>query len=233
MRPRGGATTRPDEAWKEWFPGPRFGSLVPSYLPQVDLTTLDSALQRGMEYLDERHARCVTSLAEECEVFERFYWVVLEQLGASHIPPALLRGLALARVYDDQMEPFDEVVGVLHRLRGQGLRLGVLSEAWPSLELHYKRLGLRRFFNAFVVSSQLGRLKDDPLLFQTARERMALPASAILFVDDWSPHVQTAVRCGFGGAVVARTDNPPHMPEMRYVNDLLGVERLVAGAEQR
>jgi putative hydrolase of the HAD superfamily len=82
------------------------------------------------------------------------------------------------------MEPFPEVVGVLQRLRDRGLRLGVLTENWPSVETAYQRLGLRPLFHTFVVSSQEARLKDDRELFATAAGRMELPAEATFFPND-------------------------------------------------
>jgi phosphoglycolate phosphatase-like HAD superfamily hydrolase len=50
------------------------------------------------------------------------------------------------------MEPFTEVVGVLQRLRDGGLRLGVLTENWPSVETAYQRLGLRPLFHASIAT---------------------------------------------------------------------------------
>jgi hypothetical protein len=38
---------------------------------------------------------------------------------------------------------------------------------------------------------------------------MELPAGAMLFVDDWPPHVETALAVGFQGAVLDRTPTRP------------------------
>jgi beta-phosphoglucomutase-like phosphatase (HAD superfamily) len=51
----------------------------------------------------------------------------------------------------------------------------VLPENWPPVEAAYQRLGLRPLFDAFVISSQEARLKDDPELFTIAAARMACP----------------------------------------------------------
>jgi Haloacid dehalogenase-like hydrolase len=115
-------------------------------------------------------------------------------------------------------------------LRDRGLRLGVLTENWPSVEIAYRRLGLRSLFQAFVISSQEGRLKDDPELFAIAAARMGLPAEAMLFLDDWPPHVQTALAAGFQGAVLDRDGKAPAIPGLRYLTGLHDVERLVMAA---
>jgi hypothetical protein len=87
---------------------------------------------------------------------------------------------------------------------------------------------LQELFDAFVISAQEGRLKDDPELFAIAAARMDLPAEAILFVDDWPPHAQTAVVAGFQGAVLDRNAEAPAIPGLTYLTDLHDVERLVA-----
>jgi putative hydrolase of the HAD superfamily len=214
------------KGWRRWFPGPRFTEIVRSWSYEPDLTRLDEALDHGMHYLDERHRLRVTTLAEERLMFSVFYRILLERLGIEGIPEELVWQLSVARVDGEQMEPFDDVRGGLERLRSRQLRLGVLSEAWPSLEREYERLGLRQHFDAFIISAREGRLKEDPALFELASHRMALPPDQILFVDDWSPHVQTAMACGLRGAVLARDeDRPPSDPAA--LTDLTGVERLL------
>jgi putative hydrolase of the HAD superfamily len=214
--------------WRKWFPGPRFGEIVAKWGYSPDLTRLDEALDRGMEYLDERHRFKVTTLAEERAMFSAFYRIVLEAFGLQGIPEELAWELAVARVDDEQMELYEDVATVLERLRSRRVRLGVLSEAWPSLEREYERLGIRPYLDALVVSSREGRLKDDPLLFEVATRRMQIPPAEILFVDDWPPHVRTAVRCGLHGAVLAR-DGDESVTDLPVLTDLLGVEEMLDG----
>jgi len=227
VRPLDGTTAPSVQTWGRWFPGPRFHELVRAYLPGLSLVNLERGLEVGIGYLDERHQQPIVTVDQERELFEVFYEIVLETMGASDPLPELTSALARAWVDGQTMEPFPEVAGTLSRLQAHGLRLGVLADGWPSLSLHYERLGLRRFFDAFVISAEEARLKDDPLLFAVARERMRLPAEEILFVDDWPPHVHTAVRLGFQGAVMARDDLPVPVG-VATVPDLLAVEAIVA-----
>jgi putative hydrolase of the HAD superfamily len=214
------------KGWRRWFPGPRFAEIVRSWGYEPDLAALDGALDHGMRYLDERHRFKVTTLAEERLTFSAFYRIVLGHLGIEGIPEELAWQLSVARVDGEQMEPFDDVRRALERLRSRRLRLGVLSEAWPSLEREYERLGLHGYFDAFVISSREGRLKDDPVLFEVAIRRMALPPDQILYVDDWPPHVRTAGGCGLRGALLSRNERPPEA-DPAILTDLMDVERLV------
>lgn len=225
MRPTLGIEASAAEAWRRWFPGPRFAEIVAETYPDLRLDGLDAAIGTGMRYLDERHRTPMTTVEEERAMFATFYRIVLEGLGIAEPPRSLAEKLARARTDDDQMEPYPETVEVLRRLRDRGFRLGVLSEAWPSLAEHYRRHNLFDYFDPFVISAHEARLKDDPRLFVTAAERMALPSAAILFVDDWPPHVQTAITAGLRGVVCARDADVPIVPGLPYAADLREVER--------
>jgi HAD superfamily hydrolase (TIGR01509 family) len=218
------------EAWRRWFGGPHFVATVHAYLPGLRLDDADRAFTAGMGYLNERHRQPLRTVAEERERFGVFYRIVLEALGVQDPPPALLRELVHGEDDEVAIEPFPEVAGVLRRLRDRGLRLGVLTENWPSVEVAYQRLGLRPLLDAFVISAQEARLKDDPELFAIAAARMGLPAGAMLFVDDWPPHVQTALTAGFQGAVLDRNAEAPAVPGLTYLSDLHDVERVVIAA---
>ena len=183
-----------------------------------------------MRYLDDRHRQPLRTVAEERERFTVFYGIVLEALGVQDPPPELLQELVDGGDDEVGMEPFTEVVGVLRHLRDRGLRLGVLTENWPSVEAAYQRLGLRSLFHALVISAQEARVKDDPELFAIAAARMGLPAEAMLFIDDWPPHVQTGLAAGFQGAVLDRNAKAPAIPGLTYLADLHDVERLVMAA---
>jgi FMN phosphatase YigB (HAD superfamily) len=131
------------EAWRRWFGGPRFVATIHAYRPGLRLDGADQAFDAGMRYLDDRHRQPLHTVAEEQERFTDFYRIVLERLGIHDPPPALLQRLVEGGDDEVAMEPFPEVVGVLQRLRDRGLRLGVLTENWPSVEIAYHRLGLR------------------------------------------------------------------------------------------
>ncbi len=53
-----------------------------------------------------------------------------------------------------------------------------------------------RLFDAFVVSYEVGVLKPDPRIYETALGRAGLPAEACVFVDDRAGNVEGAARLG-------------------------------------
>jgi hypothetical protein len=143
MRPTSPNDAPVTEAWRRWFGGPRFAATIHAYLPGLRLDDADRAFAAGMRHLDQRHRQPLRTVAEERELFTGFYRIVLEALGVQDPPPALLQELVEGEDDEVGMEPFPDVAGVLQRLRDQGLRLGVLTENWPSVETAYQRLGLR------------------------------------------------------------------------------------------
>ncbi len=224
-RPLAPADAPPDQPWRKWFPGPRFKSLVLARYPEVCFDGLDTAILLGMEELDRLHTQPIWTLEEETEQFAVFYRIVLDSLGVAD--DGLAHELARVRVREPSLEPYPEVPDTLERLRKSDLEMGVLSEAWPSLDLNYRRLGLRSLFRVFIVSANYGILKDDPKLFDVARERLDTPAENTLFLDDWAPYVQVAIESGFQGAVVARDPDVPRIEGLTYMTNLNEVEELV------
>ena len=225
MRPIAPADAPPEQPWRKYFPGPNFEAIVRAKYPDIKLDGLDDAILLGMNELDRLHLQPIWTTEEETEHFAVFYRILLNALEVSD--PGLAYELARDRVYEPDIEPYPDAPEVLQRLHDSGLVMGVLSEAWPSLELNYRRLGLREYFRAFIISANHGILKDDPKLFSKAQSRMNVPVEETLFLDDWAPYVQVAIDCGFQGAVVARAPGIPRTEGLTYVANMNEVEELV------
>ncbi|MGH2618344.1 MAG: hypothetical protein ACRDJC_24200, partial [Thermomicrobiales bacterium] len=73
MRPTLGIEASAEEAWRRWFPGPRFTEIVADAYPELRLDCLDAAIGAGMRYLDERHRTPMTTVEEERTMFATFY----------------------------------------------------------------------------------------------------------------------------------------------------------------
>jgi HAD superfamily hydrolase (TIGR01509 family) len=88
------------------------------------------------------------------------------------------------------------MLDVIRRLKGQGVRVAILSDQtdWlHKLEEHMKIFGLfERVFNSY----HLGKSKLDPSIFTDVLQAMGLEASETLFVDDTPGHVDRAMGKG-------------------------------------
>lgn len=123
--------------------------------------------------------------------FERL--LATELAGPDGAPPAH-DGL-LGRMFAG----FRPDVGMLDAVRkahAGGIRTGLLSNSWG---FDYPRDGWDDLFDIVVISGEVGLRKPDPEIYTLAAERLALPAGAIVFVDDLGPNVRAATEAGMVG----------------------------------
>ena len=213
VRPRAGS----------WWPAPYFRRILAQHgVESLAWEKLGQALHEGMVYLDHHHF--VPTEDEERIQFRRYYEIVLRILGLTDPPSELMEDLGDASVDDLEIEPFPETRRMLERFRDRGLRLGVLSNAWPSLESKYTKLGLRDFFQAFVISSQVGCCKPGKKVFQVAIHQMRLVPGSMVFVDDFPPYVRKANDLGMLGVLMARNGREKAPGDLKCVGDLEQLE---------
>ena len=96
-----------------------------------------------------------------------------------------------------------------------GVRTGLLSNSWG---LDYPRDGWDTLFDTVVISGEVGLRKPDPAIYRLAAERLGLPPTEVVFVDDLMPNVRAAVAVGMVG--VHHTDIDATVGELEI---LLGV----------
>jgi HAD superfamily hydrolase (TIGR01509 family) len=76
---------------------------------------------------------------------------------------------------------------LLEALRDRGLKLGLVSNAFDPPELLHRdlaQLGIAPRLDAAVFSSEVGRRKPDPLIFEVALQRLGASPERSLFVGD-------------------------------------------------
>lgn len=103
--------------------------------------------------------------------------------------------------------PFPEVHAVLEELRDLGLRIGVISNAPPSLRAVLTRLGIAERVDHVTLSSQVGVLKPDPGIYRHALAALGAEPSRSVFADDLPANVDGARAVGFGAAYVVDRQN--------------------------
>ncbi len=184
-----------------WWPRPAMLAVLNQSASRVEPDRLGAALDLGMQFLDTHHH--VETEDAEIAQFREYYTFVFGEL---HFDAAsdTIEKLARAEVFELRQTPFADTRDTLAELRRASLKLGIVSNAWPSLERTYLTLDLRKFFDAFVISSKLGCLKPDPRIYHAAIEQIAVKPESILFVDDGPDYVQAAKALGMRGAVMRR-----------------------------
>ena len=106
----------------------------------------------------------------------------------------------LARFFErfwraDNWAVFPDVFEGLERLRGRGIRLGVLSNASSELTRFLETFGLLECFDFSVVSAIEGIKKPDRRIFERALERAGVEAHEAVHVGDMFVEDVMGARC--------------------------------------
>lgn len=109
----------------------------------------------------------------------------------------------LIRLYDERYEeslsgPIPGSIAILSRLRAAGYSLYALSN-WPQekFQLVRRKYDFFGWFAELFISGELGLAKPDPRIFRLVLERLSLPASQCLFIDDSLKNIAAAQALGF------------------------------------
>jgi HAD superfamily hydrolase (TIGR01509 family) len=110
------------------------------------------------------------------------------------VPPEGLLARLLAGLAD--LDP--RMLGLLRRSRAAGLRTALLSNSWGD---HYPEQLWQGIFDAVVISGRVGMRKPEPEIFRYTAERLGLPTTACVMVDDLPHNVSGAVAVGMVGVL--------------------------------
>jgi epoxide hydrolase-like predicted phosphatase len=92
--------------------------------------------------------------------------------------------------------PAPTMVDVVRRVRAAGHPTALLSNSWG---LDYDRAAWGDLFDVTVISGEVGMRKPEPEIYLLTAERLGIPPSACVFVDDLGPNVTGAVKVGMVG----------------------------------
>ena len=103
---------------------------------------------------------------------------------------------------------YPETIPVLDWFASQGYLLGVISDTFPSLKLTLEAVGLADYFSCFVCADQVGVMKPEPLIYQTALNLLGVSAEESLYVDDYAVEADGARNLGFTAFHICRDTKP-------------------------
>jgi len=104
---------------------------------------------------------------------------------------------------------FEDVAPWLNRWKGS-YRLGMLSDAMPSLLKFSEQWGLLDLFDAAVISTQIGAIKPDPKMYEAILQKLNAEPGDCLFVDDRISNLEGAKAAGMKAVQMAR---PAFLPQ--------------------
>jgi HAD superfamily hydrolase (TIGR01493 family) len=153
---------------------------------------------RSVEMDDEQYRNWVNRDLEP-HLHREAYLHVLRESGLTDEHAETLYGLLIEpanwTVYPDTAE----VLGSLHR---QGVKIAVVSNIAFDLRPAFASIGATGFVDEFVLSFEVGAVKPNPEIFQTALSRLGVPPSDALMVGDSEEADGGAVAVGCRFALV-------------------------------
>lgn len=199
-----------------WNPRVDFEEVMGRHVGDVPSDLLSAAIAAGDAFL---------VAAEGTPTREDYHRVLLDVLDVE-ASPELLSELDSPVDAAKVVAPYPEVIGVLDQLRALGVRLAVVSDAWPTLPELHAGVGLAGYFEAYAISAVLGCTKPDPRMYRHASDALGLEPRRCLFVDDSPPLVEAALALGYQGCAVLRDgtrhDRIPSIHDLSQLLELIG-----------
>jgi putative hydrolase of the HAD superfamily len=115
------------------------------------------------------------------------------------------------------MEPDESMLAAVRSARRAGVRTGLISNSWGTGR--YDRASFAELFDGVVLSGEVGMHKPEPEIFRLGAERVGLPATECVFVDDLRENCEGAEAVGMTAVLHRGAEGT--VPELER---LLGVE---------
>jgi HAD superfamily hydrolase (TIGR01509 family) len=140
------------------------------------------------------------------EIFVRYTQRIIELMGGDRPEAeAVARELYQDWAGHEHFTLYDDVRGVLERLSGRGIRLGLISNSHRCLESFLTHFQLDGLISGAVSSAELGYMKPHPRIFRAALELLQVRADASVMVGDSLAHDVLGARgAGMHGVLLAR-----------------------------
>lgn len=119
------------------------------------------------------------------------------------------------------LEICPDVMETLQELKRRGVRMAVVSDAWPGLPDAHTALGIGEFSEAYAISAVLAYRKPDPRMYHHASAALDLAPAQCLFVDDDPSLVDAAIALGYVGRAVCRDSATADVPSVVSLVELL------------
>ena len=157
--------------------------------------------------------------ADETSYWERYGHELAARMG---VPDDQIAVMLTEWPYQRYMKPVPGAREVLHELRSQGIRVGVLSNTLPSIAATLEAMNLADVVDVAVASCTLGVHKPEQEAFMQAAALMGLPPGQILFIDDKLENVEAARVAGMRAELIdLHGQQPEAIHDLKSVLDLI------------
>ena len=219
------------------FPYPSVSEVVRQVLADEghihDLSAIDALMPLVDEYYEDRYRSDDTFWTDEGEtsqVWVGMYSLLCRRLGIAEEPERIAR-----RVYEEFGDPgrwraYVDVEPAFRRLKGAGLRLGIILNWDRRLASILDGLGLGELLDTVVSSAEVGLRKPDPRVFELACCRLGVaPGEAAHVGDHHYADIVGATAVGMTPVLIDRHSSGActaerHLTSLDELEAVLGME---------
>lgn len=207
----------------------------------VDGTILDSMkiwMEAGKIYLDQ------FGIEEKENIAEILFNLTMSE-GAKYIKETykidktiqeIIDGMnsIVYEFYEKEAMPKDGVLEFIGYLYDNKIPMTVVTSTdRPMIEAAFKRLDLEKYFKKIFTSSEVGKGKDNPLIFEKAIEKMNSNKEGTWLIDDAFYSLNTAYNNGINTVGIYDDSSKLHQEKVKsvstiYIKDWTQVKQLIA-----
>ena len=136
--------------------------------------------------------------------------------------------------YEKEAMPKDGVLEFIGYLYDNKIPMTVVTSTdRPMIEAAFKRLDLEKYFKKIFTSSEVGKGKDNPLIFEKAIEEMNSNKEGTWLIDDAFYSLNTAYNKGINTVGIYDDSSKLHQEKVKsvstiYIKDWTQVKQLIA-----
>lgn len=190
-------------ATRDWSYSPNFFKIVSKdKFNNISKDKRDEAFRKAWSYIN--NITLMQTIEEEWKHFLEFFIIIKNELPELEIDDKILKLLTDDFVLNyDKYIFFKDVFEVLPILN-QNYKLRLVSDAWPSLRNVYKKAGFYDYFDAIIISSEIGVTKPNEKMYKTAIKSLNLTSNEVIFIDDNPKNCEGALNLGIKSIVLNR-----------------------------
>lgn len=164
-----------------------------------DDNIIENGLTKGEEFFQDffKSGNWLSNWKEEEKFWDTYYDMILREIDKDYTY-SFKSQLFHHTHYAVNCKIFDEVREVLENLQGT-YRLGVISNAYPSMDWVFDLLDIRKYFESVIISAFVRVNKPKPAIYEEALKSLGVNAEECIFIDDKKENIIGANELGFKG----------------------------------
>ncbi|WP_036688310.1 HAD family hydrolase [Paucisalibacillus globulus] len=161
-----------------------------------DVATINEAISKAKQI----KTTLITKWDEEEQYYKKFYGTIAKEVGDIGLTNELL----YLTHYAVHCELFPEVIDVLEELSGK-YKLAIISNAMPSMDWVFDRLGIRKYFDTIILSAFVKEGKPNKAIYEIALNQAQAQREQSIFIDDKLENIDGAEKVGIRGLHLDRS----------------------------